>query len=272
MPQYRKSDGALLETAASPINRGGEGAIFRIPVDSYRVAKIYLPGKADPQRLSKLQAMIVNPVFEFRPGKPVNLAWPLNILWDSGDNKFAGFVMPLVRMPLADLRTIFNPSARNKKGIPWKWGNSLSVAASLAGAVERVHQSNYVVGDLNADNILVTQDYSITIVDVDSFQVPRENSSEFYRCTVGKDEYTPPELQGCRFSEVTRERRHDNFALAVLIFQTLMDGKHPFSGVTDVDVPNLTRHCIQKGIFPYATYSLSNRRPMRLTLIGFLPH
>ena len=43
-------------------------------------------------------------------------------------------------------------------------------------------------------------------------------------------EYTPPELQGARFDHIARTPNHDDFGLAVLVFQLLFMGRHPFSG------------------------------------------
>jgi DNA-binding helix-hairpin-helix protein with protein kinase domain len=43
-------------------------------------------------------------------------------------------------------------------------------------------------------------------------------------------EFTPPELQGINLSTVTRTVTHDGFGLAVLIFQLLFMGRHPFAG------------------------------------------
>src|SRR5262249_12787408 len=60
------------------------------------------------------------------------------------------------------------------------------------------------------------------------FQVPAPD--QVHRCPVGKPEYTPPELQGARFADFDRGPEHDAFALAVLIFQLLMQGIHPFAG------------------------------------------
>ena len=53
----------------------------------------------------------------------------------------------------------------------------------------------------------------------------------YYRCPVGKPEFTPPELQGRLFAHLDRAPEHDLFGLAVLIFQLLMEGTHPFAGV-----------------------------------------
>ena len=43
-------------------------------------------------------------------------------------------------------------------------------------------------------------------------------------------EFTPPELQGEDLSSVVRTANHDDFGLAILIFCTLMMGRHPFAG------------------------------------------
>ncbi|HEV2666398.1 MAG TPA: hypothetical protein VG324_15875, partial [Blastocatellia bacterium] len=51
-----------------------------------------------------------------------------------------------------------------------------------------------------------------------------------YRCEGGFPEYTPPELQGVAFRNVDRAQEHDCFGLAVVIFQLLFMGRHPFSG------------------------------------------
>jgi DNA-binding helix-hairpin-helix protein with protein kinase domain len=49
-------------------------------------------------------------------------------------------------------------------------------------------------------------------------------------CKVGVPEFTPPELQGKNLSMNFRTFNHDYFGLAVLIFYTLMMGRHPFVG------------------------------------------
>src|SRR5262249_49367158 len=49
-------------------------------------------------------------------------------------------------------------------------------------------------------------------------------------CEVGVSTHTPPELQGRPFKGVTRTSNHDAFGLAVLVFQLLFLGRHPFSG------------------------------------------
>jgi DNA-binding helix-hairpin-helix protein with protein kinase domain len=70
---------------------------------------------------------------------------------------------------------------------------------------------------------------------------------------VGRPEYTPPELQGVAFADVDRLPQHDAFALAVLIFQLLMGGIHPFAGrYTGAGEPDSIQARIAVGHWPYA--------------------
>jgi DNA-binding helix-hairpin-helix protein with protein kinase domain len=43
-------------------------------------------------------------------------------------------------------------------------------------------------------------------------------------------EFTPPELQGKRLDQITRTSNHDSFGIAVLVFNLLFMGRHPFAG------------------------------------------
>ena len=112
-----------------------------------------------------------------------------------------------------------------------------------------------MVGDINESNACITDNQYVTLIDADSFQVLDHDVTppEVYRCTVGKPEYTPPELQGMSFEEVERTIHHDRFALAVIIYQLLMEGRHPFSGVYSGggEEPNY-EDSISEGYFLYS--------------------
>ncbi|WP_339461612.1 tetratricopeptide repeat protein, partial [Nodularia spumigena] len=107
----------------------------------------------------------------------------------------------------------------------------LRTARNLAAAFGALHNSGYCVGDVNESNILVSDTALVTLVDTDSFQVYDPDQNLVYRCSVGKPEFTPPELQNKTFAQHDRQIPHDLFGLAVLIFQLLMEGTHPFSGI-----------------------------------------
>jgi DNA-binding helix-hairpin-helix protein with protein kinase domain len=74
----------------------------------------------------------------------------------------------------------------------------------------------------------VADDATVVLIDTDSFQF--SFGGVLFRCKVGVPEFTPPELQGKNLSTVVRTDNHDNLGLAILIFCTLMMGRHPFAG------------------------------------------
>jgi DNA-binding helix-hairpin-helix protein with protein kinase domain len=91
-----------------------------------------------------------------------------------------------------------------------------------------VHAAGCVIGDINHSGILISKNATAALIDADSFQVI--DGSERYLCRVGVPEYTPPELQGKSLSAVVRTINHDAFGLAIVIFQLLAMGRHPFVG------------------------------------------
>jgi len=127
-----------------------------------------------------------------------------------------------------------------------------------------LHDRDYVIGDLNETNVLVAPTALVTVIDADSFQVTERHPGRitFYPCPVGRPEYTPPELQGRHFPDEVRRPEQDTFALAVLIFQLLMDGSHPFRSVwLGPGEPPPLEEKIARGWFPYARQPCGPVRP-----------
>ena len=84
------------------------------------------------------------------------------------------------------------------------------------------------MGDVNHGNCVVLADGTVKLIDCDSYSVKTDKMR--YACEVGVATHLAPELQGANLSEVEREDKHDNFGLAVIIFQLLFLGRHPFAG------------------------------------------
>ena len=235
------------------LGQGGEGGVYTIVGKSDVVAKIYHPKYQTRDRYEKLRVMISNPPEDKMRAVygHVSIAWPMGLLIAGG--KFVGYLMPRIRQG-SKILNVFNPARRRQNYPRFTWRHLHHVGANLAVAMHALHVRGYVVGDVNADNILVTREALVTLVDTDSFQVRDHRTGRVYRCGVGKPEYTPPELQGVSFQTVDRTKYHDYFGLAVLIFQLLMEGLHPFTGVPrtsmSVAMP-LLQHNIKNGIFPY---------------------
>lgn len=236
------------------IGRGGEGTVYRLHGPTDRVAKIYHANKRDRDRYEKLVAMLTNPPIDYtqRLSPPhVSIAWPTDLILEAG--AFAGYLMPRVARS-TKLFKVYVPSERRRTYPGWDWRYLHRTALNLVTAIGALHAREYVVGDINQNNVFVTEQALVTLVDTDSFQV-RARSGWLYRCAVCTPEYTPRELQGLPIQTVDRTLHHDAFGTAVLIFQLLMEGFHPFTGATVNPSQSLGSevhlYAIKNGIYPY---------------------
>lgn len=231
MRLQRKSNGQIITLDPSlTLGHGGEARVFAVPGNDILVAKVYhKPGETHTR---KLLAMLANP-----PENPmasqghISIAWPVDLLRTTdGSDRVVGFLMPRVKA-MHSLLEFYNPKTRRQKCPFFNYLYLHRTARNIAAAVGALHARGYSIGDVNESNILVGDTALVTLVDTDSFQVRDPHTGNVYRCPVGKAEFTPPELQGKNFGLVDRLPEHDLFGLAVLIFQLLMEGTHPFAGI-----------------------------------------
>lgn len=106
-----------------------------------------------------------------------------------------------------------------------------------------LHQRQIYIGDINTSNVLCTERYGICWIDADSFQVGK------HRCLVGRPDMIPPEHYDKKFSDIDRTCESDLFSLAILTFQCLMLGRHPYDHIGGSKLAEN----IRKGHFPYAS-------------------
>jgi len=260
----QQENGARI-TLGRVIAQGGEGKIYTIVENPALLAKIF--HEPTTEKNAKLLAMLRNtPSDPTRSLGHISIAWPVSRITDI-HGRSIGFLLPYIHygdnpeVKVFPLLKVYNPRDRKQTNLHFTWEYLLRMAHNLASAIEALHSKGYVIGDLNESNILVTNTALVTLIDCDSIQVPVPHHQsqkllwwqKYFPCTVGKPEYTPPELHGRDFSVVKRRTYHDSFSLTVLIFLMLMEGRHPFAGVPQEDHGQLTlEQSIQHGYFPYA--------------------
>ena len=230
---------------------GGEGAVYSVASHPDLVAKIYHSNRRTSTVIDKLEVMInYPPRTEDDQTGHLFVAWPQHLVYDSASDVI-GFLMPKVEKTHS-LFEYYNPTLRRRHAPQIHYANLCTVAKSIAIALDRLHGSGYVVGDINESNAYITDNEHVTLIDSDSFQITDYQTAPptIYRSMVGKPEYTPPELQGVSFAQVDRNIHHDRFALAVVIYQLLMEGTHPFRGrFTGAGEPPKVETCISNGFF-----------------------
>ena len=203
------------------IGKGGEGAIYEVR-DQHDIAiKLYWPNKSQSRR-DKIAAMASAQWYKTNSF----VAFPIDILF-APNGTFAGFAMKKIGAS-RPVHMLYSPASRKIEFSHANYKFIILAAGNIARAVASVHGCGCIIGDINHSGFLVFDKATSVLIDSDSFQVVASNHK--YLCQVGTPEYTPPELQGARFDRVPRTINHDNFGLAVLIFQLLFMGRHPFSG------------------------------------------
>ncbi len=219
----------LIDEASRRINldrmladgKGGEGAVFGIQGVADQVVKVYHT-PPDAEKVQKLRYMCQS----LTPALAKVTAWPSRIVFDPRTRSAVGFVMP--RADGKEIWTLASPQERAAQFPFATWAFQVRAAANLAAAVDEVHTAGHVIGDFNLKNAFVAKNGLVRLIDCDSYQI--RTPHKHFLCDVGMPDYTPPELQGNAPRGTGRTRNHDNFSLAVLIYELLFLGKHPYQG------------------------------------------
>lgn len=204
------------------IGRGGEGEVYEVIGNPDILAKVYHE-KLSPLKEEKLRQMVAIWSAELER----YISWPIDFCVDPATGKQAIIIKKLLNC--LPLHQIISPMDRKKLFPEKSYSFLIHIARNLAIALHKIHEQGLVVGDINEGNILVNKQGLVFFIDCDSFQLKR--GGKFYACDVGVPRYTPPEiLNAGSFKTAVRRFNTDNFSLAVLIFQILFLGKHPFAG------------------------------------------
>lgn len=201
---------------------GGEGEVFKIADQPNLAVKLYNEN-VRLNRESKVRQMVKMIPIKYRNS---SIVFPLDIV--TANNQFVGFIMEVVN-GYKPIHLLFNSKSRSYEFPYADYRFILRVAKNVASALAQVHQTGCIIGDINQSGILISEkDATARLIDTDSFQF--SSNGNLYPCEVGMEDYTPPELQGQSLKGKIRTVNHDNFGLAVIIFQLLFMGMHPYAG------------------------------------------
>ena len=153
--------------------------------------------------------------------------------------------MPLIPNGEA-LDEFFDPQGKRyrRDKTSFRVGLAISVA-ELVAEVHR-HHLEITLGDLKPRNILADDMGRVALVDLDSVQLTTLRGAT-YLCPVASEYYKAPEVYRMDLRRQRREPSSDLFALAVIVFQLLLGGWHPFAAAGDLDLVGR----IRRGEFPH---------------------
>ena len=237
------------------LGQGAEGTVHLVRHSPDTAVKIWTDSSQAKELARKIRAMTQNPPW-LRPDtnrQHPPAAWPTGIITDQNGSPL-GFAMPaLDPNQYRSIFNYFNPQARSQLHSRPNDQTLASIGANLAAAVAALHHAGHVIGDVNELNTMVGPQGQVTLVDADSMQVKDPQTGRLWRCTKGRDDYTPPRLQGTTLRDHDRTPDDDRFGLAVLIFKLLMDGQHPFASTSPLEaIANITlAQKIRQEYYPY---------------------
>ncbi len=262
MPAFYDSQGNSY-ALNQQIGRGGEGPVFFCPNDLSLVAKIY-HASVDAEKAEKLRWMAENKNDQLLKVA----AWIVDVLTDESGN-VVGFLMPNVKAK--EIHELYSLKSRRVHFPEATWQFLIHTAANVARAFYSLHKNEHIMGDVNHGNCVVLADGTVKLIDCDSYSIKTDKMR--YACEVGVATHLAPELQGADLSCIERENKHDNFGLAVIIFQLLFLGRHPFAGNYTGAEDKSLEDCIREHRFAYGSEEITNVKqpPGTLSLVQIPP-
>ena len=261
MYALRMSDGVgptvALRLEPAPLGSGGDGSVHASTSHPELVAKLYHDPDRDPERRRKLLAMLQTPPrldpIHHGGHRYVQLTWPTHLVED-GEGRFRGYAMPRVELDRAVLaESLLSRKTRQALGLPEAYGLRMTAASNLAGVVEALHARGHHVVDLKPVNAYVYRDtFFVALLDCDGFSV-RGTSGERFPAHQYTPDYIAPEALVEKLAPESLGEAQDRFALAVVVFQLLNGGVHPFQGVPapGVPVPPSTTERMTRWMYAY---------------------
>lgn len=256
--------GELGRVKYDPEKKLGSGAtacVYKCSIDSepsvVYALKLYNPDRAVD--VKKIMAMLEkSPQEGYKPselGDSNLFCWPIALVKDrTGVPR--GIVMPFVEKGRYVPLDYYYDSALSKKlrspdetALTFR----LEIALNLAEVVEQLHSHGHFFIDFKPQNIWVSQSsHKIIFLDCDGFSIGGVNG-ERYPADLMSTDYISPEA----FTGVLKPRdlgqEQDLYALAVIIFQLMNHGAHPFQGViTKSHIEAATNdEKAYKGLYPH---------------------
>ncbi|WP_405924165.1 hypothetical protein [Streptomyces sp. NBC_00035] len=223
-------DGKPVVLAELPLKGGGQAAVYPVVGDDGIVVKLYRepPGPEQERRLTRMLTMSPLAARPTNASQPPELAWP-TALARGPRGEFLGYAMRRFGEPQhVQLIGLFTRAQRLKL-FPGRadWRFLLGVSWNLAFMTARMHYDNLVIGDFSSSNVVVDGNGFVTFLDCDSIAFTDPVTGEPFPCLMHTTDYSSPERQ----AGGPATRATDDFALAVLVYQLLTAGNHPFGGV-----------------------------------------
>ena len=161
------------------------------------------------------------------------------------------------------LREYYNREVRNQKGISeHKSIIYKKIFKQIFEAMDYLHKNHVAHRDIKLENILMTKDYEIKIIDFGFGMFNPDNKLQTFFC--GTPNYMPPEIA---FKKPYIGQKADLWSLGVLVYK-MYCADFPFKGKNEKELYK----AIRKGKFTMASYTPDYIRKIILNMIEIDPN
>ena len=161
------------------------------------------------------------------------------------------------------LRDYYNREIRNQKGISEHKANIFKkIFKQIFDAMNYLHKNYMAHRDIKLENILMTRDYEIKIIDFGFGMYNPENKLQSFFC--GTPNYMPPEIA---FKKPYVGQKADLWSLGVLVYK-MYCADFPFKGKNEKELYK----AIKKGKFVMASYTPDYIKKIIIGMIDLDPN
>lgn len=218
-------------TLGKLLGEGAVGKVYAVEGAPELAVKLYHEQKEADAIEPKVAMMLSNPpelpAIGHKGVSHPQIAWPAARVIERG-GRFRGFAMPAIDLTRStSLVNLLQKSSRRAEKLSDYYGYRVMVAHNLASMFAELHRAGHHMIDMKPANLRIYPETAwIAVVDTDGFSIAGDKG----RMAAGQvsDDYIAPE--SWRRSAKDLGEAQDLFALAVIVFQLLNNGVHPFSG------------------------------------------
>ena len=250
---------------STSLGKGASAEIFKEKIGGkyFAVKKYHSAANVDQDKLIAMRMSPPKELFRNFSGNDYpTFAWPLSLFRsvtgrDKGD--LIGYVMPIIDEKASytlEYFYDFNLSKELKNKNSTALSFKTEIISNLCGLIGDLHQTNGLFIDLKPQNIRVFEEAKIvSLLDCDGFSIFDPIKNIKHPAKLVSTDYISPELNRTNLDPDLMNEAQDRYALAVIIFQMLNNGIHPFQGILKQEIPNSATNDQKAvlGLYPHSS-------------------
>lgn len=217
-------------TASNAFSSGGEATAYTLPNYPTAIIKIFKPETLRNRQKSEENYQRVKDMVAIaacrEQGKSF-LGWPCVPFFDRSRN-FIGYAMYRCKgKPFH----VFNGGVNSiRRHFPnWTRKHLLLTAIDFVKKVRFLAENHVLINDFNPANFFVDEKCQVSFIDCDSYQIPSAHGAPHITKTYFASHVAPELLRNPQLLQLPRNIHHVEFAAAILVFNIVMCGLHPFA-------------------------------------------